>query len=246
MARTKTNLRSLDYPGRLIILGQNRSSKQCVVIYSITGRSPSSQARKIECEEDTLWVKPTDKEVLKKGNIDLLVYPAAFILPQGIAVSNGKQTVDLMACLNHSENASEILAFSLQKWSYEPDKPTYTPRISGALLSNGNSALSILKRGRGGRTERNIFEFHLNPGQGRMIATYTGKNKDPLPSFVGEPILLDLDFKSPQEAAEHVYENLRPYKPDKDFRVSVACIFADKDHLDRFSVSIINRNDKKG
>ena len=102
-------LKSMVYPGRLILLGRDPSGKSTVILYAITGRSPSSQARKLEVGEDGIWVKPTDKSVLKSGNIDLLIYPSLFILDQGVAVSNGKQTVDVMACLGHSQNAAETL-----------------------------------------------------------------------------------------------------------------------------------------
>ena len=73
-----------EYPGRLIIIGQEKRTEKVLLVYAITGRSASSQARKMELKEDTIWVKPTDKDLLKKGNIDLLLYPSVFCLHHGV------------------------------------------------------------------------------------------------------------------------------------------------------------------
>lgn len=234
-----------EYPGRLIIIGKEKERKNVVVVYAITGRSASSQARKMEKEEDTIWVKPTNLELLKKGNIDLLVYPSVFFLSQGIAVSNGKQTVDVMACLAQGESAAEILAFALKNWDYEPDGPTFTPRISGCILSNKSAALSLIKRAADGSTQRNSYEFSLVPGIGRMITTYQGENKDPLPPYIGDPQEVDIKGASAQDVAESVYMSLVPKKGGIDFRVAVACVFGIDMPSSKFEVHIINRAERK-
>lgn len=241
MCKGLGNLSSREYPGRIIILGQEKSGKNAVVIYALTGRSPSSQARKMEYSQDTIWVKPTDKNLLEKGNIDLLIYPSVFCLPHGIAVSNGKQTVDVMACLGQGESAAEILAFALKNWDYEPDVPSYTPRISGCVLPNKNAAMSIIKRSPNGKAIRNLFEFPLVPGKGKLIMTYKGVNQDPLPSYSGEPLDLEISSSSPQDVAEDVYKALEPEDKKMDFRVAVACIFSPDIASKKFHIHIINR-----
>jgi len=245
MPKDLENLSSKEYPGRIIILGQDSTDKNVVSAYAITGRSPSSQARKLEYEQDTVWVKPTDRELLGVGNIDLLIYPSMFCLSQGIAVSNGKQTVDVMACLGQGESAAEILAFALKKWDYEPDAPAYTPRISGCVLPNKSAALSIIRRAPNGATLRNVYEFPLVPGEGKMIMTYEGENRDPLPSFTGE--LLDVDIKStsPQDFSENIYKALKPTRGGMDFRVAVACVFAQDIESKKFNIQIINRIERE-
>lgn len=253
MTRTKRaigqkNIRPLaesEYPGRIIIIGEEKKQGNVVAVYAITGRSSSSQARKMEKEEDTIWVKPTDLDLLKKGNIDLLLYPSIFCLSQGIAVSNGKQTVDVMACLGQGESASEILAFALKNWDYEPDEPTFTPRISGCVLSNRSAALSLIKRARDGSSQRNIYEFSLVPGEGKMIATYEGKNTEPLPSYAGEPLDVEIEGASAQEVAENVYTSLAPREGEKDFRVAVTCVFGKNIPSNEFEIHIINRADRE-
>jgi IMP cyclohydrolase len=244
MKTVKKGLISMVYPGRMIVLGRDVSGTKNIVLYIITGRSPSSQAREIVWEKDSFWVKPTDKDIIKTGNIDLLVYPSLFAINQGVAVSNGKQTVDILASLSHSRSASEILAFSLQKWEYEPDGPTFTPRISGCLLSSESAALSLIRRYENGSSIRNIYEFPLIKGKGCFISTYTGENSDPLPSFNGEPVEVNIKETSPQKVAENLYDGLAPDDPNKDFRVSVACLFINRKKTDKFEYHIINRKDR--
>lgn len=234
-----------EYPGRLIIIGQVKKGGNVLAVYAITGRSPSSQARKLEREAETIWVKPTDKDLLKQGIIELLIYPSIFCLPQGIAISNGKQSVDVMACLGQGESAAEILAFALKNWDYEPDTPTFTPRISGCVLPNKSVALSLIKKAPDDSTIRNIYEFSLAPGKGKMIMTYKGENKDPLPSFVGEPEDVEIVGNSPREVAENVYESLAPRERNKDFRVAVACVFSIDMLSNKFETHIINKSDRE-
>jgi IMP cyclohydrolase len=233
------------YPGRIIIIGQEKKGGNVLAVYAITGRSPSSQARKLERESETIWVKPTDKDLLKKGNIELLIYPSVFCLPQGIAISNGKQSVDVMACLGQGESAAEILAFALKNWEYEPDAPTFTPRISGCILPNKSVALSLIKKAPDDSTIRNIYEFSLAPGKGRMIMTYRGENKDPIPSFIGEPEDVEIVGTSPREVAENVYRSLAPREGNKDFRVAVACVFSIDMLSSKFETHIINTSDRE-
>jgi len=233
-----------EYPGRLIIIGQEETTEKVSVVYAITGRSVSSQARKMERKENAIWVKPTDKDLLKKGNIDLLIYPSVFCLSQGIAISNGKQTVDIMACLGQSESAAEILAFALKNWDYEPDEPTFTPRISGCILSNKSAALSLIRKAPDGSSLRNIYEFSVVPGKGKMIMTYEGENRDPLPSFEGEPREVEIRGSTPQELANRVYGSLAPKEGGQDFRVAVVCVFGIDMLSHKFDTHIINRAER--
>lgn len=236
-------LSAKEYLGRLIIIGEDRSGDNQVVIYVITGRSPSSQARRLEMKLGGIWVNPIEEEVLKEGNIDLLVYPP-ILLSRGIAVSNGKQTVDIKACFEQSQNPKEILNSSLCHWDYEPDAPTFTPRISGCILPGKKAALSLIKRAPDGSSIKSYYDIPLMPGKGKMIATYEGSNIDPLPSFSGEPIDVEIKEKSPEETAKAIYNALEPLESKKDFRVAVACVFSKNPGSDQYDISIINRHEK--
>jgi len=218
-------LEKMDYPGRVIILGKSPNEND-VAMYAITGRSPSSQARKLEYDETEkiLTVKPTEEKTLKTGNPDLLIYPAIMI-KDGIAVSNGKQTSDILPEFNLASRleAVQVLVASMKKWSFEDDGPIFTPRISGCIY-NGY-ALSMIKRSASGSAEKHFFEFSPAPGSGKMIATYQGINADPLPSFSGEPYDIEIPFKNPDKACEALYNALGPKQGGNDFRVACACVF---------------------
>jgi len=235
-------LASMDYPGRLIVIGRDGSGERAVVIYAVTGRSASSQARELVRRGDAVWTKPTDPEVLAKGNPDLLVYPA-LMFGRGIAVSNGKQTADIL--LGGSASAAGILEAGLRAWSYEPDAPIFTPRISGCVLPGPSAALNIIRRGGDGEPERMFHEFVPGPGEGRMISTYAGENANPLPSFRGEPKILALSEPSAGAMAAAVYEALGPKRGNPDFRVAVACVYARAGHPADLDLAIINRHERK-
>lgn len=236
-------LSAKDYPGRLIIIGRDESGKNEVVIYAITGRSSSSQARKLENEGQAIWAKPTDEGIIRKGKKELLIYPA-ILLSRGIAVGNGKQTEDIRNCLGQNKDPARILASAFEKWDYEPDSPHFTPRIGGCLLPQERAALGIIKRAPDGSSERNIFDVQLKAGKGKMITTYEGEDRSPLPSFRGEPIDVMIKGRKAVDLAEEVYAALEPEQGKKDYRVSVACVFSRYLAGDEYEIYIINRHER--
>jgi len=239
----RTTLGSLEYPGRLIAVGTAAGGPN-VIIYAITGRSPSSQARKLVHRDGGIWVQPTDEATLKQGNVDLLVYPAVLVGKAGIAVSNGKQTADIRDRLKPGVDPVAVLSEALAGWDFEPDAPIFTPRISGCL-TEAAAALSVLRRGPSGETLRNYYETGLKvAGEGRLVSTYEGPNADPLPVFCGEPRFLDIPGATAAEAAEAVYAGLGPVAQARDFRVAVACLFVPRGDTGRAEVHIINRHER--
>jgi IMP cyclohydrolase len=231
-----------EYPGRLIIIGRALSGNDGVIVYAITGRSPSSRSRKIEVSRDGAWVKPTDKEILKKGNEELLIYPA-ILFGQGLAVSNGKQTTDIKDHLSRRAKPTDVLFSALQDWTYEPDAPTFTPRISGCVFPDGKAALSIIKRAEDGSPSKHYFKVPMRPGEGKMVSTYSGENRDPLPSFCGDPEDVLLNDETAAKTSEAVYSALAPKERGRDLRVSVACIFFTLGTTSDFKISVINRSE---
>ena len=244
MGKDFSVLRNKEYPGRFIIIGKDVTGKNVVIVYAITGRSPSSQARRIEVSEEGAWVMPTDEKILEEGNRDLLIYPA-ILYGHGIAVSNGKQTSDIRDSLSPERDPVDILSSALNHWEYEPDDPTFTPRISGCVLPGGQAALSIIKRDIDGSPTRNYFKIPVLPGKGKMISTYSGKNREPLPSFEGEPEDVSMIYGTAEETAEAVDFALRAHKPDRDFRVAVVCGFFREKTLTELDISVINRSERK-
>ena len=238
------NLAKMEYPGRFIIIGQSsrpaENPQHAIVVYGITGRSPSSRARKIVpvYEGELFDVVPTDNELVKSGNPELLVYTAIKNFG-GVAVSNGKQTKDVHGSGEISRHAIQVLVESLNwKWEYEPDAPNFTPRISGFVHEN-SAALSIIKRAEDGSNIRQYFGIPLIPGKGKLISTYTGININPLPSFIGEPLDVKFESTNPNNVAEDVWKVLKP-----EYRVSVACVFLHSRYEANAGKSaIINRDD---
>jgi IMP cyclohydrolase len=223
-------LRRMEYPGRVIVVGRDPSDSSDVVLYAVTGRSPSSQARILVDEGRSVVTKPTDSEVLKTGNPDLLV------------VSNGRQTEDIARAAAESPIAT--LEAGLKPWTYEPDAPIFTPRISGLIWPDGRAALSVLKRADDGSTLRIFFEMPLRPGTASMIATYAGPNRNPLPAFAGEPLNLSLTETTPEATVEAFYDSLRPEGRTEDFRVAAVCLFVSRTDPSLRRPAIINRHER--
>ncbi len=236
-------LREMAYPGRVIIIGKDPTGENVVVVYSITGRSPSSQARRIVFESNRALVKPTDEALLADADAELLIYPAIFVARR-ISVSNGRQTPAIHAVWDPELNPAELLCRALGKWTYEPDFPNFTPRISGCVISPDSAALSIIKRAKGGGSLKNTFEFPLTPGEGKMIATYSGENINPLPPFQGEPRDVNLTGVTPRKTAEAIYAALGPAQSDQDFRVATACVFIHDLEHEIFAKAVINRHER--
>lgn len=243
MQTAKNYFSGLEYPGRFIIGGQFKNSEEIFLVYGITARSPASQARRLIKKENGIWVEPSDPQLIVSGNLDLLIYPAALYSRSGIAVSNGKQTNDILKAMEIERHPVEALTRALKDWKYEPDEPIFTPRISLAYLGGFALGLSIIKRGEYGTTIRNYFELPLIPGKGWLIMTYLGVNVDPVPSFFGEPILLEISGNTADEIASQIYESLKPAEGKKDFRVAVACLRASLAENSVHEIKIINRQE---
>ena len=237
------NLRAMEYPGRVIIIGRDRADRNYVVLYAITGRSPSSQSRKLVVEGNTVWTEPVDEKALKSGKRDLLIYPAICI-QRGIAVSNGKQTEDIRDQLMQSVSSSAVLHSSLMRWSYEPDAPHFTPRISGCILPSHSASLSTITRASDGSSLKRIYDVPLIGGKGKLVATYRGEDRDPLPSFQDEPLDVEIEGNNAEEAALDVYQALAPKKKGKDYRVAVACVFTWNLPEDEFDIHILHRQER--
>jgi len=242
MPSSFASLARLTYPGRLLLIGRARNGAS-VVGYAITGRSPSSQARRLVARDAGIWVEPTDEATLRKGNPELLVYPAFLFGRAGVAASNGRQTADIRAALVPGANPVAALAESLRRWEFEPDEPNYTPRISGCVTAAG-AALSVIRRGPGGRAYRSYYEVTPVSGQARLVSTYRGDNADPLPAFEGEPLDLVLEAGDAEAAARALYQAFAPAPAAPDLRVSTAFVFISDPGAGSHDLHIHNRHER--
>jgi IMP cyclohydrolase len=153
-------LEKMAYPGRFIITGSLANEKN-VVIYGLSGRSASSQARVLKSRKQndllTVFTEPTDPEVLAKGDPALLVYDALITDSETTVVSNGAQTNKLWEAgqlyskLNDvKKNISEFVngvLFDLERNNAVTDIFTSPERAIAAYCSS-TKLIQELKDGR--------------------------------------------------------------------------------------------------
>ncbi|MEF2920388.1 MAG: IMP cyclohydrolase, partial [Acutalibacteraceae bacterium] len=184
-------LTSNPYPGRGILIGKSADGKNAVIAYFIMGRSENSRNRIFVEEGEGIRTQAFDESKLEDPS--LIIYAPVRVLGNKTIVTNGDQTDTIYNLMNQQMTFEQ----SLRTREFEPDAPNYTPRISG-IVKNGdndfNFAMSILKSANGDPSSCQRYTFsYSNPinGQGRFIHTYKC-NENPLPSFEGEPKLVEI------------------------------------------------------
>ena len=200
-------LRNNAYPGRGIILGETPGGQYAVAAYFIMGRSVNSRNRVFVEDGDGIRTQAFDPA--KLSDPSLIIYAPVRVLGNKTIVTNGDQTDTIY------EGMDKQLTFeqSLRSREFEPDGPNYTPRISGIMhVESGkySYAMSILKSNQGDASSCNRYTFaYENPirGEGRFIHTYMGDG-DPLPSFEGEPELIDIPTADIDELTKLLWESL--------------------------------------
>lgn len=252
-------LENMLYIGRGILIGMTPSGKPFVG-YSLTGRSPSSQARILVQEKRTRIIRTdvTDRKRLEEGSPALLLYPAIIPYKEVIIAGNGAHTKLIYSSLiNNIKNSDSINPINLledafkkpffeydekeDRWidltSYEPDFPNNTPRIS-ACLANDHGAMQIVRCNEKGEKEREVHEFNLKSGFCKIITTYSGMSEKILKPFTGEPLNANISSERVEEIAENLYASIRG-KSEHDYRVAVAVMMKEN-----FEAKIINRIDR--
>lgn len=244
-------LENMIYSGRGITVGKTPSGISFIG-YSLTGRSPSSQARRLVVGENTGIIRTdvTDPEQLKKGSPALLLYPA--IMPVGdnaLVASNGAQTKLLYnkekqgklwmpgkPFFEYDEKDDRLIDIT----TYEPDAPNNTPRISAYVRENRAGMYLVWEEY--GKKKREIFAMDLFPGSGKLITTYFGGNEKPLAPFQGRPLDVEIGSETAQDIVESIYEAIHGGQtPDDNYRVAAAVAMLKPGGLE---TAIINRADK--
>lgn len=205
------------YPGRGIILGRSDDNSRAIVIYFIMGRSENSRNRIFSPTPDGIRTEAFDPSLMTDPS--LIIYNPLRILDDAMIITNGDQTDTIRDHL-HSGGSFES---ALRTREFEPDKPNYTPRISGLLSRDGSYKLSILKSHDGDPSccKRFFFEYDRPiAGTGHIIHTYSGDG-DPLPSFEGEPKAVALDGDI-DDIAGLVWESLNEENKVSLLTISVA------------------------
>ena len=227
-------LSSNAYPGRGIVIGKTKDGKKAVTAYFIMGRSSNSRNRVFVTEGEGIRTEAFDPSKLEDPS--LIIYAPVRVLGNKTIVTNGDQTDTIY------EGMDKQLTFeqSLRSREFEPDEPNYTPRISGVMhIENGtyNYAMSILKSNNGNPEACNRYTFaYENPvaGEGHFIHTYM-HDGNPLPSFEGEPKLVEIDGDIDQ-FTDMVWNNL-----NQDNKVSLFVRFIDIE-TGEYETKIVNKN----
>lgn len=223
------------YPGRGILLGKSADGKKAVMAYFIMGRSENSRNRIFVEEKDGIRTQAFDESKLVDPS--LIIYAPVRVLGNKTIVTNGDQTDTIYELMNQQQTFEQ----SLRTRVFEPDAPNYTPRISGIVKAdNGkmNYAMSILKSANGNPDccERYTFTYSCPvAGEGRLIHTYMGDG-NPLPSFEGEPVLVEIGNEDIDSFAQKLWNAL-----NEENKVSLFVRYKDIETGDIES-RIINKN----
>ena len=178
------------YPGRGVLIGRSADGACAVSAYFIMGRSTNSRNRIFI--EDGAGIRTEAYDPALLSDPSLIIYAPVRVYGNTTIVTNGDQTDTIF------DGIADELTFeqSLRSREYEPDAPNYTPRISGIMNIKDGSydyAMSILKSNADSTGCDRYTYTYENPvaGEGRIIHTYMGDG-DPLPSFEGEPVRIEL------------------------------------------------------
>ena len=227
-------LKNNAYPGRGIVIGRSMDGKKAVTAYFIMGRSSNSRNRVFAAEGEGIRTEAFDASKLEDPS--LIIYAPVRVLGTRTIVTNGDQTDTIYDGLK----AGMTFEQSLRNREFEPDAPNYTPRISGVMeVENGeyHYAMSILKSNNGspGSCSRYTFAYETPAaGEGHFIHTYM-HDGNPLPSFEGEPKLVEIDGEI-DEFAKMVWENL-----NEENKVSLFVRYIDIE-TGEYETRIVNKN----
>lgn len=229
-----SELSATSYPGRGIVIGRTPDGKKAAIAYFIMGRSANSRNRIFVESGEGIRTEAFDPSKLEDPS--LIIYAPVRVLGNKTIVTNGDQTDTIYELMDKQFTFEQ----ALRTREFEPDAPNYTPRISGILhLDDGeyNYAMSILKSNNGNPDACNRYTFAYSKpvaGEGHFIHTYMGDG-NPLPSFEGEPVLVDIP-NDMNEFADIVWSNL-----DEDNKVSLFVRYINIED-GTYESKIINKN----
>lgn len=234
MISLENELKQNPYPGRGIVIGRSKDGKHAVTAYFIMGRSENSRNRIFV--EDGEGIRTQAFDPSKLTDPSLIIYAPVRVLGNKTIVTNGDQTDTIYELMDKQQTFEQ----ALRTREFEPDGPNYTPRISGIMhieSSNYNYAMSILKSNNGDPSSCNRYTFtyeNAKAGEGRFIHTYKC-NEDPLPSFEGEPKLVEIP-NDIEDFTQMLWESL-----NEDNKVSLFVRYIDLE-TGKYETRIVNKN----
>ena len=193
---TKEYLQSVDYPGRIVAAGWDEDGRQ-MAFYAITGRSENSRNRILVSENGCIRTKAYDESKLTDPS--LVIYAASKCIDDCLIVTNGDHTDTIYDYLKKGRSIEEALVSR----TYEPDEPSFTPRIGSVIYSD--HILFFIIRRENGKPRRLLWRYEKENGVCHVIHTYEADG-NPLPSFRGAPVRVD----SSSDFLEEAWSALNP------------------------------------
>jgi len=175
------------YPGRGIAVHRTDDG-ELRWVYFLTGRSPSSQARRFVRRPGALAVAPTDAG----AEFDELRHYLCATGVDGTAqvvVGNGDHVATIAELLARGVSLGE----AIEELAPEPDPPINTPRIAAVL--DGDAAELVIVRDVEGQPERLVHPVQVGRNEGIVLRTYDGDVAVPIGSA---PLL---PFTAPRTAS---------------------------------------------
>lgn len=226
----------MSYIGRVVGVGATQDGNP-VLLYGLSGRSPSSRARKAVVHGSRVAIEPYGEMTPEqKAEADRLIYDAIAttgpqhwkgFLPFGV-VSNGKHTRSIyrkewaqVDAGNYAfDPAAVMLGKTLQRWGHEGkvgDRYN-TPRIAGLIELNpatGHEYHTVGIITDKTKYPHNVAVVPVIKGQANLISTYTGASTEPeaprFNNFLEEIIRKTrIEGKTVQQLAEEMYEFMDP------------------------------------
>lgn len=232
------------YPGRGLVMGLNEEGTDFIQVYWVMGRSENSRNRVLAADGKRVFTEPADAS--KVSDPSLIIYNAMNETQSGrclcCVVSNGAQTDALVQGIGLGIHTATVL----DGWKYEPDKPNYTPRITGVVGLSAvcsRMTISILRTAFTGEEiacERASYSYGVDglpKGIGFCVTTYEHDAADgkPLPSFEGGPYVVPL-AGGIEEIAQSFWD------PEAGYFSNLVAIAVKRIDLDSFESEIFIRN----
>lgn len=181
----KERVKGNSYVGRGIVIGKTPDGGKAVCAYFIMGRSSNSRNRVFVSKGKDVMIKPFDESRLEDPS--LIIYYPVRTMDDKLIVTNGDQTDTIYEYLKKGGSFEEALSSR----AFEPDRPNWTPRISGMVefgVDDFSYKMSILKSAdsEGSACNRFYYNYESLCGTGHFIHTYMCDG-NPIPTFCGEP-----------------------------------------------------------
>ena len=226
-------LASNTYPGRGIVVGKTADGKHAAIAYFIMGRSENSRNRVFVTDGDGIRTQAFDPSKLTDPS--LIIYAPVRVLGNDTIVTNGDQTDTVYELMQDGSTFEQ----SLCTREFEPDEPNFTPRISAILhVEDGGLTIQCLSLKAITEILTAATDLHLTMkirSQAREDLSIHMHDGNPLPSFEGEPKLVEIP-NDMDEFGELVWNSL-----NEDNKVSLFIRFINIED-GTFESKIYNKN----